>query len=250
MLDKASFHFSLTFPGQIWKSVIESRQGSLILELREKGSQDLGYASLDVATGQWEHFSILESSWWTSIYRLHYPVLLLEKYDDPQDPAKKSLIVYDLQRHQLVRVLDQFQLVTIQENKLLGHLPGDPHAKVTFDLKGVSLVLDNLPEKELHFPAHYAPDSDSFRTVFEFLELEPPEVGCEYLEWEEYIIISYYIRLVRNFERKLLVLKGDREIYHQIQDEDLSGFASEAFFIMDRFLIFIEKGNQVNAISV
>ncbi len=100
------------------------------------------------------------------------------------------------------------------------------------------------------YPVYYAPATASYQTVFDFLDKEPPGIGCEYFEWKNYIIISYYERLGTKFDRKLLVVKGDYEICHELQDEGLSGFASGAFFLLNDLLVFIKNGNQINGIEL
>ncbi len=96
----------------------------------------------------------------------------------------------------------------------------------------------------VNHPYIYEHGSDYFRTVMDFLSIDSP-LSCEYLEWGDKIIISYYLRSVTKFERYLLLLKDGKKVWKVKQDEEMNGFSSGSFFVFQDQLIFIKDLNEV-----
>lgn len=249
MAVKTSFAFSFPFSGQVWQTVADPYHLFLVLEIRDAEQQKISYRLLNLKTFSLDTFSIDKADWWTMIQHLHMPILFLEKYEDPENPSKKNLILYEVLSQVALGTLEDIQFTSLEGSQLIGHVPGDRTVAKHVDLNDLGLNLKDEHPSEIHYPVYYAPGSRSYLTVMDFLNMESG-IGCEYFEWQDYIIISYYRRLKTKFERKLLVLKGDVEIYHQVQDEDLKGFASGSFFVVNGLLVFIENGNQINGIAL
>lgn len=221
--------------------------GSLVLELRDEAAQSISYEVIILADRQKSaSFAVSEADWWTTLLRSVHPYLLLEKYNDPQDPMSKDLIVYDMAQQRVHEVLRDFQMSGLGESVVYGYHPKDHSSERTFALDFANRQVKNKVE----YPAYYAPGSEDWKLVMAFLEVTVPTLGCEYYEHLDYIMISYYERLGTKFDRKLLVMKGDAELYHQIVDSNLTGFASGSFFIFNDLLIFVQNGEQINAIEL
>lgn len=251
-MQKPSFKFSFSMQGKIWQSVLDSSEGMLVLEIRDPENHHISYTSINLKTGQEKGpFLIAEADWWTTIINLNHPFLLLEQYSDPQDPIGKDLIVYNLVERRVIKKAKQFQFDKYTDGKIIGHAAGRREAMKEIVIPGVRSGVKSMEHGvKLERPVFYSPKSDGMKVVLEYLDLGPEGFGCEYLERADYIIISYYLRCNRKFQRKLLVIKGDDELYHQIQDDNLEGFASGAFFIFNDLLIFIKNGNQINGIEI
>ena len=96
----------------------------------------------------------------------------------------------------------------------------------------------------LRYPYIYEHGSEYFKTVIDFLSVDSP-LSCEYLEWEDKIIISYYLRSGNKFERHLILLKDGQKVWKLKQDGEINGFSSGAFFVFQNQLIFIKDLNEV-----
>lgn len=244
---RPSFHFSFSWPDKIWQVVIDETSAQLAVELRDEASQRLSYQLISFRS---EHqspiFELEEADWWTTMIRLSGSFLMLERYNDPQDPLDKDLLIYNTTINAIHQVLSKFQLIAVKKGQLIGHTPGDQQ-----DMRYVDLDM-GVHERSIKaaYPIYYSPGSPAFKTVAEFLQLEDQKVGCEYLEHGNHIIIAYYIRLGTKFDRKLLVMQRDVELYHEVLDTQLTGFASGSFFIFNDILVFIQNGHQLHGIEL
>lgn len=251
MTQKTSFRFSSSFPGKIWQTALDDGSGTWALETREHDSQVIRYYLIDLKTSKSEELPLIEGAdWWTVILRLFFPLLILERYNDPQNPTDKDLVLYDVKQQQVITTLVHFQFEELKNYSIKGHDPANQSEKKEFSLSHKYAELLREEKATVHNPVFFSATSDNMKIVNDFLAIEPSGVGCEYLEIKNYIIISYYIRLDRKFERKLLVLKDDHELYHEVQDTDMAGYASGAFFLFNHLLVFIKNGNQINGLEL
>lgn len=102
---------------------------------------------------------------------------------------------------------------------------------------------DFLPNR-IDEPMLYEYDTQYHKMVCEFLGLSLP-LSCEYLEKEDYIIISYYLRSKDGFDRYLLVIEDGEKLWKMEQDRGLKGFASGSFFVIKNQLIFVRNQNEI-----
>ena len=250
-MQKPSFQFSFSVKGKIWRAVPDPGHGKLILEIRTPDVQLLTFRLLDLHIFREEpDFSIQEADWWSTAICLNYPLLLLEQYVNPQDPTEKALIVYDIAAKRMLHREENFHFTDFSRDSLLGHHPRDRNEQKDIHLPGAKHRGREVDE--VSDPFYFSPGSEGMDLVQQFLDSEPSGLGCEYLEEGNYIIISYYVRSTTgtNFSRMLLVLNGDDELYHEVQDVSLDGFAAGAFFVWNGLLIFIKNGKQINGIQL
>ncbi len=118
-----------------------------------------------------------------------------------------------------------------------------------------ALDLTNQNLEEVDAPSHWPPapripaiiraDTPEFGTVKQFIGSDLV-LGCEYDEWDKYIVVSYYRQHSDVLSRHLLVLYDGEENYHEIQDRDLKGFAPGSFFTHQNRLIFVRNKTEIN----
>jgi len=243
-----SFAFSLSFTSKIWQVALDAGTGYMVLELRDEDTQEVKYQLLDLKSLKYKKpFEIPEADWWTTVLRFYHPFLLLERYNDPQNPLSKDLLVYDTLSLSLNHVLTDFQFIQMESGELMGHVPGDQSNEQRWSLGSRT---EPLAGSNVRYPVYYAPGSEYYTLVKEFLGMEEAPVGFEYDEYGKNIIISYYERLGTKFDRKLLVMQGDVELYHEVVDTGLNGYASGSFFSFNNLLVFVQNGNQIHAIEL
>ena len=93
-------------------------------------------------------------------------------------------------------------------------------------------------------PSFYDLDSENNKIVTEFLGITPV-LPSEYLEIQDNIIISYYLRSEIGFDRFLLLLRDGKKQWKVRQDHQMKGFASGAFFVVDNMLVFVRDRHEV-----
>lgn len=196
--------------GQVWSTAIDERNRLIYLEVRSKKSVEV--VKLDLATLKFTS-KTFDLAWWTQLVEVEGENLFFTEYRDQADPSNKKY----------------FKLSW-----------GD----------GARTDVSELPffEIDLKQPSIYEHGSSYHKTVGDFLALELP-VSCEYLEWNDKIIISYYLRSGNGFDRFILLLQDGEKVWKVKQDEEMRGFSSGSFFVFQEQLIFIKDRNEVCVFS-
>ncbi len=246
-MGEATYRFSLALESKIWQTVLCHRVGKLIVEERNESLQSIRYHLLDLVGDEAPAtFTIADSDWWTSPLVYRHPYLVLEQYGDLNDPAVKSVLIYHVEDGLVKASIPQFQYEGIHHQELVGVDPKDGSVKKSFLLDG----LQNDETFSLISPVYYPSGSESCQLVERYLEKESSGIGCEYFEKEDFIIICYYDRLGTKFDRWLQVIKNEQNLFSSKIDEQMEGFASGGFFILDNLLVFIENGKKINVIEI
>ncbi len=179
----------------------------LILDVRNEVEKSIEYYKLSLDSLQLT--SIAQAGSWWSMIETFDKQLFISEYQDEKDPNNKKFY----------RV--------------------DPADKIEVSLREIP-----YSENAIIQPSIYEPGSEYFKTVGEFLGLELP-CACEYLEIDRKIILSYYLRSGKEFERYLLLLEEGKKVFKELQDTQMKGFASGSFFVVNGLLIFIKNRNEI-----
>jgi hypothetical protein len=248
--DSFTFDFSFDVTGKIWQLSIDQKFGQIGIEVREEATHEIFFLVFQIDSLDISDYLIVDTAdWWTTLTKLNGSLLLLDKYQDPQDPTQKSVVVYHWHEQKLLIEIQDFQLAEITHDVISGTSVSDKSAQV-IQLSDLDFH-ENRPKTEVSvmYPVFCPPQSETFELVREYLAAEPV-LGLEYLESNDCIIISYYVRSDAKFDRRLLLIKGEQEVFHQVQDENLDGYASGAFLILSDYLIFVSNSNQINGIKI
>lgn len=197
----------ITLPAKVWSLVIDHKTGKLFLDTRASNQKTV-LIQLDTSTLAYES-KVVDHSRWTQLLAANNQLLYFVEYQDQNDPNLKA------------------------------------HFTLNWTTAGKSKV-DQLPEfttSALH-PDMYEEGSAYFKTVCKFLALDLP-LSCEYLEWNDKIIISYYLRSDNGFDRFLLLLQNGEKVWKICQDAGMKGFSPGSFFVLSDRLIFIKDQNEV-----
>jgi hypothetical protein len=242
----SSQQFSFKLPGKIWKVVTPINAKKLVVEVRDEPNMKVSFYEIDLDSKTKKLLSIDKSDWWASLLQSNYPYVLIEKYLDPQDPVNKELIIYDLQKSEVVQVLSGFQFMNWTTDGILGYQSGKSNQPRVHQLS-----MPHFKTSSITYPLQFDQGTPGHHTVAEFLEKDVQKfLSVEYLEYQNYIIISYYDRLGTKFARKLRVLQDDDELCDIILDEQVEGFAAGGFFVKDQTLIFVVKSQYLNGIEL
>ena len=248
MRQLSNLAFSFHVEGVIWKTSLDRQTGQLALEIRDQDQLHLCYRILDMDQKMLgDPISVEGADWWSTLQLLQNGYLFLEKYQDPQNPLDKSLIVAKGQTGEVYRHFAGHQLVDVRDCNLIYQKIEDPS----------SVLHEPLPEvaqKKEHFmfmePVVYWEGSDNFEVVKAFLSGENIISLVDYMETGDYIIISYSIPDGKDFIRKMVVMREEEEIYNTILDQKMEGIAPGSFFVFNNYLIFIVDKKQINAIEL
>lgn len=194
--------------GTIYGSVT-STNDVLVLDVRNVKDQKILYYEIDLKSMEVNKLEIENTSWWMKLIGADANLLYFIKYTDRNDPNSQVTISITKSKNQIDEVLE----IPYRE--------------------------DNIIQ-----PSLYENGTEYHKMVSDFLGLELP-LSCEYLEWKDKIIISYYLRFGNEFDRYLLLLDNGRKEWKLQQDHNMKGFSPEAFFVMNDQLIFFKELNEV-----
>ena len=248
MRQLSNLAFSFHVEGVIWKTSLDRHTGQLALEIRNQDQLSISYCLLDIINKTLKKpFNVEGADWWSSLQLLDQGYLFLEKYQDPQNPLDKSLIVAIGSSGEVHRHFPGHQLVDIEAGSLIYQKLEDPSGILKETLPEVAKSNGNFELKE---PVVYWEGSDNFEVVKAFLSGENIISLVDYMEIEDYIIISYSVPDGKDFIRKMVVIRGEEEIYSTILDNKMEGIAPGSFFVFNNYLIFIVERKQINAIEL
>ncbi len=196
----------VSFDGIIWNSVIESNTAMMFLEIRK--NNDVQLVRLDLSTLKFQTKSV-DHSKWTQLVGAADDLLYFIEYQDENDPNKHE------------------------------------YFSISWD-EDIRNSLEKIPEfsEKVKHPHIYESGSEYHKTVAKFLSLDL-SLSCEYLEWNDKIIISYYLRSGNEFDRYLLLLRNEDKEFKVCQDKQMKGFSPGSFFVFKDHLIFIKDQNEV-----
>lgn len=243
----ASFRFSLALKDKIWQVALSAGTGRLIAESRNESEQRINYYLINLLTdGEVKEVKVDETDWWTSTLHFFDPYLLLEQYEDTNDPSAKNLLIFNVAENLQEARIPGFQFESKANNEVTGVDPKDTQTKKSYVLNKEHPDGGHVMQS----PVYYHSGSESCQLVECFLERTSSGLGCEYFEQDDFIIICYYVRLGTKFDRWLRVIRDEQELYHQKIDSQMDGFASGGFFLLNRLLVFIENQNKINGIEL
>ena len=197
----------ISFEGKIWNSAVDAKSMKMYFLVRTDSNETF-IAQVDPES--MEHTSqTVNLTRWTQLIGAVEDVLYFIAYQDEHDPNQNNIFC--------IRWGDD-------KNESVEQLPD----------------FSNL----VTYPSIYEHGSDYHQTVQEFLSVELPH-SCEYLEWKDKIIISYYLRSGNVFDRHLLLLKDGAKELKVCQDREMKGFSPGAFFVFNEQLIFIKDQHEV-----
>lgn len=196
---------SVRFTGQIWSVVVDHMVKVLYLDIKEGDQRSI--VRFDLKNFKHET-KLVEWSKWVQLVGASKDVLNFIDYKDPNDPNDS----------------EQFNFDWFSSKKSRGDIEIE---------KGNEI-----------YPHIYEHGSEYHKTVAKFLAFDLP-LSCEYLEWSEKIIISYYLRSNNDFKRHLLLIREGKKEWKVLQDDQMKGFAPGSFFVFEDQLIFIKDQNEI-----
>lgn len=246
---------NISFDGQIFNLLYDEEHDVLAIEIRNNAKYNASYAAFDLKKSKFINKKIQPlERWWTSMLTLKRGKLILYQYHDQQNPDLKDIFALDIKKGKQQWLHSQLHLKSIEENRLLViKTEGDKFIPLQIDIISGQLepnqdpVIENEKiKKNILQPFHYRENSDYFATVSNFLQnkfnIEPVQ-AIDYLEFERYIIISYYEKIEEKggLLNSIMVLQEDGSLL--LQDTlagNLEGMGMETFVIINRQLIMIK----------
>jgi hypothetical protein len=239
-LQKITYHCS----HQIWKiEVLDLKH--IVVELRD----------IEFFKTYWKVFSLenehcsysfenIKNSWWKSIVAAKSDKIVLHELKQGKNPEISGTEIIDLSKNSVeFYPLHQFEYIRNEQ--------------ITLSRNSQNNI--NIPcrhsELKIINPDTYS-ESNGFFVDFKTLIQSKFEdiacLECEYLEYNDYIIIAHYIRLAENnYTSKISILNTAGDIiFSEVTNTNLKGSTYGMFFVFQHKLIFTSDQNQINIITI
>lgn len=250
--------FAHTFAGQIFKIHQDNQFNLWILEIRDGDNYHTTFAALDLNKGQllWQDVQ-LDEPWWIGISAVNQALIYFHFFPEPQKPWPRGIVVYAVFEQKILWQNTDYQLVDLTQDGiialdrqakesesfcLLATLTGELLAR-----KSEKPASQNLLKKttETIAPSTYLANSTHFETVKKYLkkilDIEISQT-LDYLEHNNLIIISYFIKKNEVFQNNLLILNTNAQILLQDVINELSeGISNDTFWVVNHHLFIIRN---------
>jgi hypothetical protein len=261
LLKKLHTYFSHTFKSSIWRILASDRW--LVAENREGANRSVHFAAIDLRQAKlcWEGL-VLPQPWWVGAIMIHEDTLILQQFSDPQKPETKGItgvaipsgkVSWQQPEQSFVRLTDK-GIIALESNetsqvfRLLD--PSSGEAREVLETGKIAL-LPYIQEPPVVHPVHYTHENKYFSSIVLYLRQKlgiEPEKAVDYAEFQQRIIISYYIYEHKNLSNYLLVLdKEANVVLHEQIASHLPGIGLDTFFIVQHYLIVVKDKKELIA---
>lgn len=229
----------------------------LVLEIRNYENRTASFAAIDISSQQllW-HDLQLEETWWIGIEAVHFGHILFHGYDHLQYSNHLGITCVNATSQTIIweRKDITFKAVSGTAIEVFGKNQPFQLEFELVDIKTGEKLTQNKDEvletkKNLLFPSLYFSTEEVFPKIAKFIELKTNEIACqviEYLEYNSFIIISFYTKENEILQNRLILLNGDAQILMETTiDDNLKGVGNQTFMVFNNFLIYIHKKTEL-----
>lgn len=251
--------FSHTFEGKIWNTAFDefSPNNLLAIETRNESTRKVRFSVVNFKKQQIEFEDLNpENTWWLGMIGIFNEKLLLHRYSDFQKPEPLGIIAIDAFTGAVNWRLDEWIFLNCNGEAITAFQINDESQPVyeSFDLKTGVKFHKNTAKTPLNtqtevFPSvHYTENNEFFPAIFKFLYrllgIEAQK-AVDYSEFQDKIIISYYIYRGNSLNNYLLVTDRKRNILLNDLIAETDGVGIDTFSVYSKTLLYIKNKNQL-----
>jgi hypothetical protein len=232
-----------TFDGIIWKLVYDPVNLLLCIEIRSENSLEVEYYTVFL-TEKTEVKKIdlhTEVNWWTDLVGMQKDKIFFFTHNDQKNPGPGRFFIYDYQDNQVTLDRKDVSISLINENKIV------LQSREVDDFQNEIIELNKKEHQNpsnIYFPDYFSVDDAYFEKIAGFLHKKlgiNVVLGLEYLEQDNYLISSYYLKNGNKYDRYIVVFKHGESIFNKCIDRNMDGISTESFFLMENEMIFVEN---------
>jgi hypothetical protein len=209
---------SVTLSAPVWNLLPLPGTSLMVIEQRDDVKRVASFSLFNFQLQQflWRDVVAAEK-WWLNLTRVTPDHVELKVFDNTENPDKTSLIFLSLKDGSLVHPTSE-QMTWSHTNEAL-------------------------------HPFQYLDGEPDFETVQSFLKSKlgvTSRLGVEYLEYENYILISYYAGNPAAFVNRLAIFNHQGEcLYDEEIGMNLRGIGINTFFITSSYLFFVKNRSEL-----
>ncbi len=217
----SELHFkplSVTLSASIWNVLPFPGKRVMVIEQRDEVRRAVSFSAFDFEDQEflWRDVSVSER-WWVNLVGVTDDRIVLKVFESTENPDKTS-----------------FLYLTAEDGKMT-----DPGIQQNQELN-TNVLLQ---------PFQYLEGEKDFETVKSFLKSKietKPCLGVEYLEYEGYIIISYYSGDPAAYNNQLVIFNSSGEcLYQEEIGTNLKGIGVNTFFMTSGYLFFVKNKTEL-----
>lgn len=229
----------------------DESENRLVVEVRDDVNFRVSFSLFDYVKNAfiWKDVSLPEA-WWISIVAVSGDTVLLNRFlNKGGNPDRKSLIALDAATGTIRWELEEFSFYDWNESEIFGYrTKPDPVPVIAVRATGEVIERSWEPKQpepaERLVPGFYAEGTGHFETIKKFVAQTDYTLtrGVEYLEFNDWIIMSIYVQEQEKLANYLLVFTKTGELALTVKlGEKLAGLGSETFFILSGCLFLVQN---------
>jgi hypothetical protein len=198
----------------------------------------------------------IHNSWFQIPLALYSEMALIQYFPDDQNPEKKVVLQYDFSKRMINWEHSGIDYVTISnDGVVLRDNKSYYLLNNKMELKDINISqIENSSTNQLEYPSFFSQEEIEFTemsAVVDKFSGQKSLLGVEYLEYRQYIFISYVTLGETRFNNFLLVLDRTGKIaLHQKINGEMKGLGRDTFFIFAEKLIFVSNKNTLNVYAL
>lgn len=209
--------FTEQFDSLIWKILEASNEAALGIELRSEDDLQVQCRVLDLSSFDQVIYENEVLDWWTGLDGVDQNKVWIKKFEEENDPSAHVWWAIDRENGEIFEETEP------------EHLSTSPTTSI--------------------FPVVYHQGTEAFNKVSKFLMTRGIEAAesLEYLETEDHILVTYYLRENKKLSRHVYVMNREGKLLLNRQlDENMEGVVFQSFFTYKNLLIFVENRNELH----
>lgn len=258
MTSALQLNFSHCFPGKIWSLHTAPEKDLLFIEIRDEVNFQVTFAALQIKTNQflWNGLELKES-WWVSLQAAKEDTVLFQSYVSKGNPDHKNLIAFDIFTKTVRWEVEEFSFYDWNDTTIFGYRTKDDIQPAIIDGRtGVVTemrweVQSTGKDVKSTSPVQFLEGTTHFESVKSFIGHKTQlsiVMGVEYLEWDNWIMVSAYADQEGSLANYLLVFdKAGTMLLREKLGEKLQGLGTDTFFVLSGCLFFVKNKSELVA---
>jgi len=245
-----------TFSAKVWNVLVHPYDPILIIETRDDTTARVRYSVYDIVHNNFlcKEIAIVDD-WWCSLVAVSDDVLLLHLFTDGRNPDPKALLAYNFISQKELWRSENARFDACKDTEVRIWKDG---ALLSIDLKNGNLIESPLQvynnAQAVVYPMVYHTGTNYHTTLTAFIKSRKGhEVAghIEYLETEEYVILSYYCKSDKGLANFLLMLdKNGEELLYETLGLNFVALGWNSFFVCYQSLVFVKDKSALNIYKI
>jgi hypothetical protein len=252
--------FSAIFSGQIWRIIPDYEAQFLVLEIRNYEYRTVSFSTVDIDKKKilWHDYACKET-WWVGIEAVQSDNIYFHGYNHIQFANHLGISCLQIESQKLLWERSDMIFHSIRNNQLVAKRKNQDFSsrflnlnlqtgEINDEFDGI-LENDIQPNLGVFYPIIFDAQDEAFSKLVIFLQKKLELIvvkAVEYLEYNDYIIISFYTKEGEKLQNRLILLDKNAFLLLDLMlDQNLEGIGTQTFLVLNNQLIFVQSKTQI-----